>query len=142
MGYADLSVNSATQDRFGVQYVQLPHIVYISRGHWYRYQVLRDDTRRPVLKIADLLKFVEQEEYLAIPDVFPADHGEIKPPQGLLSLLSDLLSHEIAAKGGVVNFLMMKQADGQVYVSAFLSIYGGLSVLLLSIYFMCKDAKK
>ena len=52
--------------------------MYISKGYFYKYQLV--NTKRnepPLLNIDELEKFVEDREYLAIPEVFPDDYGKI-----------------------------------------------------------------
>ena len=131
-----------TAERFGVEYERLPHIVYIHKGHWYRYQVLRDEQNSVVVNLDDLVKFAEDREYLDIPEAFPNDFGKIPEPTKMYKYFYDLMKHEVDRKGGLVNFLMLKDDDGKVKVLAFVSIYGSLTIILISIVVVFRDAKQ
>jgi hypothetical protein len=57
--------------------------------------VLKDKENSIQVNVDDLEKFVEDREYLDIPNVFPDDYGKIPEPPQIYKYFLDLLTHEI-----------------------------------------------
>ena len=117
----------------------LPDIVFIKKGYFYRYRVIKEKSKA-VIDIDEIEKFVNDREYEAIPEVFPNDYGKIANLPSMWDGVYDILKSEIKNKGGLVNFLMFKDEEGTVNWTAVGSIYTGLIISLWSIYMMCRDA--
>ena len=142
LALVDLQTARVTQKRFSVKFNNLPDIIYISRGHFYRFKVMKDKTDKisPIIDLDELERFVNNREYEDIPDVFPEDYGKIAGVPSMFDGAFEVLQSEINNKGGLMNFLMFKDEDGDINWKAFGSIYSGLGITLYTIYMMIKDA--
>ena len=83
-----------------------------------------------------------EKQYEDIPKAFPQDFGEIAKEPSMWDGLITIIKHEIEHKGGLLNFILMKDDQGNINYFAFGIIYSALLLAFVSICFVMLDAKR
>ena len=136
----ELEESRKVQISFNVLYTELPALIYIKDQQYYKY-IVEKVRLSPLFNVDEIVEFIEEKYYEAIPQVFPEDHGFVPIEESFFKQFLELAAAEIQNKGGILNILMMKDGDGEINWGAIALIYPAMILLSISIYIMFKDAK-